>query len=130
MMVYDGFKSGQVWSLTEEPVQPIFFVLLSAAGNVHALVFRVQPRHNNSEGVVRLLRLVLSPVAEAETVEGLLDVLIGLRPLSCADTEDSAVRNLLLQLSLAEDHSALVSGSPRTRQLDVGSVAPALQQRG
>lgn len=79
---------------------------------------------------MRLLRLVLLPVAEAETVEGLLDVLDVLGTLHCADTEDSAVRNLLLQLSLAEDHSALVSCSHRTRQLDVGSVAPALQQRG
>lgn len=130
MMVCDGFKSEQVWSLAEEPVQPKDFFFLSAAGKVHALVFRVQPWHHNSEGVVRLLRLVLSPVAEAETVEGLLDAFVGLGTLSCANTEDSAVRNLLLQLSLAEDHSTLGSRSPRTRQLDVGSVAPVLQQRG
>lgn len=69
----------------------------------------------------------LSLITEAESVEGLFDVLIGLWSTG-ADTENLAERDILLQLSLAEDHSAFCSLRPRACQQDVGSMTPTLQQ--
>ena len=73
-----------------------------------------------------MLQLVLSLIAEAESVEGLFDVFIGL--WYAADTEDVAGRNILLQLSFSEDHRAFSSFRPRTCQQEVGSMTPTLQQ--
>lgn len=77
-----------------------------------------------------MLQLVLSLIAEAESVEGFFDVLIGLWSAG-ADTEDIAGRDVLLQLSLAEDNRAFSSFCPVrwTCQQEVGSVTSTLQQR-
>lgn len=77
-----------------------------------------------------MLQLVLSLIAEAESVEGFFDVLIGLWSAG-ADTEDIAGRDVLLQLSLAEDNRAFSSFRPVrwTCQQEVGSVTSTLQQR-
>lgn len=88
-----------------------------------------QPGFNTEESLY-MLQLVLSPVPEAESVEGLFDVLIGLCASSGADAEYFAVRDILLQLSLAKEHSAFIPLYPGTRQQEVGSVAPTLQQCG
>lgn len=104
-----------------------FFFFLKDIASVHTLVFRVQLWQNCFNTKVHM---VLSPIAEAETVEGLFDVLVGLGTFTRADTEDVALRDVLLQLSLAEDHSAFGSLRPRTCQQDVGCMASTLQQRG
>lgn len=55
-------------------------------------------------------------VAEAETMEGLFDDIVGLWTSISANAADFTVRHVLLELSFAEDHSALDSLSCRTRQ--------------
>lgn len=84
----------------------------------------------NTEDILYILKLVLSPIAEAETIEGLFDVVIGLWTSAGANTEHFAVRDVLFQLSLAEDHIAFGSLPLRTCQQDVGSMASTLQQSG
>lgn len=69
-------------------------------------------------------------VAKAETTEGLFDGIVGLWTAIRADAADLTERDVLLELSLAEDHSASDSLSRRTRQQDVGSMASTLQQGG
>lgn len=72
-------------------------------------------------------QLVLSLITETESVEGLFDVFIGLWSTG-ADTENLAQRDIVLQLSLAEDYNAFSSLCPRTCQQDVGSMTSSLQQ--
>lgn len=89
---------------------------------VHTLVFL-------SSGKLGFTALFLQ-ITEAQPVEGLLDVLGGLRTFSRSDGEHFALRDILLQLPLAEENCAVGSLRPRTHQQDVGSVASTLQQRG
>lgn len=60
--------------------------------------------------------LIVYSFAEAETTEGLFDDIIGLWTSISADAADLTVRDVLLELSFAEDHSALDSLSCRTCQ--------------
>lgn len=82
----------------------------------------------NTEEKLDILKLVLSPIAEAETIEGLFDVLVALGASSGGDAEDFAVGDVVFQLPLAEDHGAF--GLLGARQQDVGGVASTLQQSG
>lgn len=75
---------------------------------------------------MRTAHVVPSPVAEAESVEGLFYVLVGHGALVRADAENVAVRDIVLQLSLTQNHSAFSSLRPRTCEHDVGSMAPSL----
>lgn len=77
-----------------------------------------------------MLELLLSPFTEAQTVEGLFNVPTGLWPSTCAKSEHVAVGDVLLQLSLAEDHGAFGSLCLGASQQDIGSMASTLQQRG
>lgn len=74
--------------------------------------------------------LIVYSVAEAETIEGLFDDIVGLWTSISADAADFTVSDVLLELCLAEDHSAMDSLSCRTRQQDIGSMASTLQQCG
>lgn len=71
-----------------------------------------------------------SSVAKAETIEGLFDGILSLWTAVSADAADITARDLLLELPLAENHTALDPLSCRTSQEDVGSMASTLQQRG
>jgi len=73
---------------------------------------------------------VRSPVAEPEPVEGLFDVLAGVRGSAAPDAEHLAVGDVLLHLPLAEDHGAVGALRPGTGQQDAGSMASVLQQSG
>lgn len=77
-----------------------------------------------------MLELLLSPFAEAQTVEGLFNVVTGLWLSTFAKLEHVAVGNVLLQLSLAEDHGALSSLCLGASQQDIGSMTSTFQQRG
>lgn len=66
-------------------------------------------------------------ITEAQTVEGLFNVLAGLRTSARSDTEHVTLRDILLQLPFAEENSAVSSLRPRTHQQDVGSVASTLK---
>ena len=112
-------------------------VWLSAVGKsklVFTLCFLSHPKVScaktifNTEEKLDILKLVLSPIAEAETIEGLFDVLVALGASSGGDAEDFAVGDVVFQLPLAEDHGAF--GLLGARQQDVGGVASTLQQSG
>lgn len=73
-------------------------------------------RYNiNTKDEGKMLLIVYS-VAEAETTEGLFDDIVGLWASVSADAADFTVRDVLLELCFAEDHSALDFLRCRTRQ--------------
>lgn len=69
-------------------------------------------------------------ITEAETVEGLFNILVGLGTSAWTDAEYITLRDVLLHLPFADDNGAFGSLVPGTRQQDVRCMAPALQQRG
>lgn len=71
--------------------------------------------------------IMVYSVTEAETIEGLFDIVDLWIFISAADF---AARDVLLELCFAEDHSVLALPSLRTRQQDIGSMASMFQQRG
>lgn len=93
------------------------------------MVLKIKLSQHKTEDILHRLQPAFSPIAKAESVEGLFNVLVGFcSPV--AKMEYFAVGNVLLQLALAENHGAFGSLLLRAYQQDVGSMAPTLHQRG
>lgn len=71
---------------------------------------------------------VRSLTAEAESIEGLFDDLVGF--VDGADSEYVRWGDVLLQLAFSEDDSPIGSLHLRPRQQDVGSMASKFQESG